>query len=81
METIPTPRTNKAFKSFADDALYEESARLERELHIAKQALEEISFGVCAKNKAGGCAQIELGKLQMQEIADMALTTINTLSA
>lgn len=56
-------------------------AEMERELYIAKQALEEISFGVCAKTKAGGCAQIELGKLQMQEIADMALTTLNTLSA
>ena len=87
METIPTPRCEAATR---EDETYEgkfvyvelEFARqLERELHVAKQALEEISFGVPFKTKPGGCTQIELTKIQLQTIADMALAKLNTISA
>ncbi len=96
METIPTPRTDaenakcglhgdskELHGNFAArlNLMIHHSQQLERELTIAKRALEEISFGVPIKTEPGGCGQIELTKIQLQTIADMSLAKLNTLSA
>lgn len=87
MDEIPTPRCNKHESLMETEDFDVELAQtktlarqLERELTIAKQALERISFGVRPTPKRGGCAQIELSKLDMQEIADAALTSICEVS-
>jgi len=74
METIPTPRSDDAYNnSCGDELLYEACQQLERELHIAKQALEEIII----KGDDLNSDRAALAVLT----AENALNEINTLSA
>jgi hypothetical protein len=78
METIPTPRSTNAIVEWSDQLPHggipwvpsHVAIQLERELHIAKQALEHI------KATTGG-AHIAVAKAE----AINALNEINTLSA
>ena len=86
METIPThdfghlskhetPRTYRVWTD--DENILEHAAKLERELTIAKRALEQ--FEDCDLHE-GNCASVEVASRRIRRVAIEALGKINTLS-